>query len=329
MALSYSHLDLALIMVLQQYLLILLIALSVINADMAMGQRPLASRYSFDINDPTLKSVNFTPLTVKVNSPYAEVRPMVSGNGKYLFFSRRNHHKNFAKEKDKQDIWFSALEDNDWGEPKNLGESINSKNADAPCGVSHDGKEIYFFSDLIDLKKPLMRSVQNATGWSKPVPVEIENFQTRNRFIDFFVSPKFKVIIMAIEQKDTRGDQDLYVSFQKSQDKWSTPINMGFVINSVAADFAPFLSDDGKTLYFSSNRDGGLGGCDIYRSSRLDDTWTHWSVPKNLGAGINSSKEETNFSISGDDIYFESYDLEKEVRDIFKARLPKESKISQ
>lgn len=174
-----------------------------------------------------------------------------------------------------------------------------------------------------------MRSVQNATGWSKPVPVEIENFQTRNRFIDFFVSPKFKVIIMAIEQKDTRGDQDLYVSFQKSQDKWSTPINMGFVINSVAADFAPFLSDDGKTLYFSSNRDGGLGGCDIYRSSRLDDTWTHWSVPKNLGAGINSSKEETNFSISGDDIYFESYDLEKEVRDIFKARLPKESKISQ
>lgn len=174
-----------------------------------------------------------------------------------------------------------------------------------------------------------MRSVQNATGWSKPVPMQIENFYTRNQFIDFIVSSKFKVIIMAVEQEDTQGDQDLYVSFQKSQNKWSTPVNMGATINSVSADFAPFLSDDGRTLYFSSNRSGGLGGCDIYYTSRLDDTWTHWTEPKNLGASINSSREETNFSISGGDIYFESYDLEKEVRDVFKAKLPKEARIIQ
>jgi len=319
------QLGLAYIMISPRHLWMLMVAFCLMHAHSASGQKPLASRYSFDINAPALKSVDFTPLTVKVNSSYAEVRPLVSGNGKYLFFSLRNHPKNFAKEKDRQDVWLSTWQGDNWSEPKNLGEVINTKNGDAVCSVRDDGKEIYLFSDIIDFKMPLMRSVQNATGWSKPVPVEIENFYTRNQFIDFFVSSKFKVIIMAIEQKDSQGDQDLYVSFEKSQDKWSAPINMGSVINSVSADFAPFLSADGKTLYFSSNRDGGLGGSDIYSSTRLDDTWTHWSPPKNLGAGINSTREETNFSISGDDIYFESYDPAHEVRDIFKAKLPKES----
>lgn len=146
------HFGLALITVSQRHLLMLLIALCVFNAHQALGQKPPASRYPFDINDPMLKSINFEPLTVRINSPYAEVCPLVSGNGKYLYFSRRNHPKNFAKEKDKQDIWLSIWQGDDWSEPTNLGEAINSKNADAVCGVSPDGKEIYFFRDMVDFK---------------------------------------------------------------------------------------------------------------------------------------------------------------------------------
>jgi Tol biopolymer transport system component len=181
-------------------------------------------------------------------------------------------------------------------------------------------------SDIVDSKKPLMKSTFRNGAWGKSVPMEIENFYNRNSYIDLFVAAKSKVLILAIERKDSKGEQDLYVSFASGENKWSEPINMGSVINSDQADFAPFLSADGKTLFFSSYKDGGLGGCDIYFTTRLDDTWTKWTAPKNLGAGINSSREEANFSISGnyEFIYFESYDTEHEVRDIFRAELPKE-----
>ncbi|GHN00540.1 hypothetical protein WSM22_20290 [Cytophagales bacterium WSM2-2] len=275
----------------------------------------------------SLTSVNFTPLSIKINSVYAEVKPVITGNGKYLFFCRRNHPGNLAKEKDKQDIWVSALGiDDQWSDPRNLGENINGKNADVICSVNDDGTEIYFFNEIIDTRKPLMRSMRNGGGWAAPTPVEIENFYNQNSYIDIFVSSKNKVLILAIQQKDTRGDQDLYVSFPRGENKWSEPINMGTVVNSGQADFAPFLSADGRTLFFSSYRAGGFGGCDIYCTTRLDDTWTKWSAPVNLGSGINSNREESNFSISADNrvIYFESYDPEHEVRDIFKAELPKE-----
>jgi OOP family OmpA-OmpF porin len=293
----------------------------------SLSQIPHASRYPFDITDPVLKEVHFTPLSIKINSVYPEVRPLISANGKLLFFCRRNHPANVFKAKDSQDIWVSSLGgDGTWGEPQNLGENINTKDGDAICSVNEDGSEIYFISEIIDTHRPLMRSVHSGNGWGKPVAVEIENFYNQNDYIDFFGSSKSKVLILAIQQNDSKGDQDLYVCFPTGENKWSSPVNLGEVVNSEQADFSPFLAADGKTLFFSSYGHEGLGGCDIFQTKRLDNTWKNWSKPKNLGKGINSPREESNFSVTGDNkqIYFESYDLKREVRDIFMADLPKE-----
>jgi len=306
---------------------VLFLAIFFSYVQIAIAQTPPPSRYPFEISDMLLKSVNFTPLSIKINSAYGEVKPVITGNGKFLFFGRRNHPGNFAKGKDKQDIWMSTLEsDGQWGNPKNLGENINSEDADIVCSVNDDGTEIYFITDLIDSRKPLTRSVRNGNGWTKPMPVEIENFHNQSSYIDIFASSKYKVLILAIQQKDSKGDQDLYVSFPHGLNQWSAPVNLGSVVNSGQADFAPFLSADGRTLFFSSYRSGGFGGSDIYFTTRLDETWTKWSEPQNLGSGINSNREETNFSMSADNelIYFESYDLQHEVRDIFTAKLPKD-----
>lgn len=296
---------------------------------MAQSQGAKASRYPFDIMDKNLKKVNFTVLPPKINSVFAEVRPYVTADGKSLFFCRRNHPGNFSKQKDNQDIWFASLEqDNTWGEPKNLGVSINTENADAICSVSPSGSEIVFISDLIDPHKPLMKSVRSDKGWGEPQAMEIENFYNRNAYIDFYYSFEANVLLMAIEREDARGEQDLYVSFPKGKNKWSEPKNLGPVINSRLSDFAPFLSSDGRTLYFSSYGHKGYGGCDIFQTTRLDDTWKNWSEVKNLGEGINSPREESYFSISGDykHIYFESYDPENEVRDVFRADVPQACK---
>ena len=93
---------------------------------------------------------------------------------------------------------------------------------------------------------------------------------------------------------------------QKYSD-WSPPINLGSVINSGLSDQGPALSKDGLSLYFHSNRPGGLGGFDMYVSHRasVDDPW---SSPLNLGPTVNTGFDEGNpaFSRDGHFLFFQS-----------------------
>ncbi|WP_232793796.1 OmpA family protein [Siphonobacter sp. SORGH_AS_0500] len=72
---------------------------------------------------------------------------------------------------------------------------------------------------------------------------------------------------------------------------------MGNDINTSGDETTPFLAADGETLYFSSNREGGLGSNDIWMSRRLDKTWKKWSKPQNLGESINTPEFDAYFTI--------------------------------
>ncbi|MDO8971497.1 MAG: OmpA family protein, partial [Saprospiraceae bacterium] len=86
---------------------------------------------------------------------------------------------------------------------------------------------------------------------------------------------------------------------------WGIPFDLGSPINTSANERTPFLHSDFKTLYFSSNGHGGFGSYDVFKSTRLDDTWKNWSTPENLGPEINTAKEEVGFCIppAGDMAY--------------------------
>ncbi|GHE23175.1 OmpA family protein [Sphingobacterium griseoflavum] len=101
------------------------------------------------------------------------------------------------------------------------------------------------------------------------------------------------------------GSCDIYVSKLESG-SWSQPHNLGAPINSKGWEAQPAISADGRTLYFVSNREGGLGGYDIY-SCRLQDDGS-WSIPKNLGPKINSAFDESSPYIHADGrtLYFVS-----------------------
>src|SRR5437870_8186333 len=93
---------------------------------------------------------------------------------------------------------------------------------------------------------------------------------------------------------------------QKYSD-WSTPVSLGPVINSAFNDQQPAISKDGLSLYFTSNRPGGLGGFDMYVSQRacVDDPW---GSPVNLGATVNTTFDEGNPAFSRDEhlLFFQS-----------------------
>ncbi len=97
------------------------------------------------------------------------------------------------------------------------------------------------------------------------------------------------LIFTACEGRPTFGNCDLYLT-QKTGEIWSVPKNLGEVVNSRHWDSQPSLSADGKTLYFVSNRPGGIGGRDIW-ITQFDGE--KWSTPRNPGQPINTKRDET------------------------------------
>lgn len=104
---------------------------------------------------------------------------------------------------------------------------------------------------------------------------------------------------------DGLGSCDIYVS-KKENDIWTAPHNLGTPINTRGWESQPAISADGRTLYFVSNRAGGYGGTDIWKSNLLDNG--EWSQPVNLGPDINTPFDESAPYIHADNrtLYFAS-----------------------
>ena len=98
---------------------------------------------------------------------------------------------------------------------------------------------------------------------------------------------------------------------------------MGDIINSVGDESSPFLAADDETLYFSTNGRGGYGSYDIYVSKRLDDTWTNWSEPQNMGPDINSERDDLffNIPITGNYAYY-TKSISDDDADIYRVEMP-------
>src|SRR5690606_40872468 len=88
---------------------------------------------------------------------------------------------------------------------------------------------------------------------------------------------------------DGLGSCDIYVA-RREGDRWSSPHNLGTPINSSGWEAQPSLAADGRTLYFVSNRPGGQGGYDLWRSALREDG--RWDTPENLGPAINTPYDE-------------------------------------
>lgn len=264
-------------------------------------------------------------LSTAVNSPYLEANPVLRPNGKGLYFTRLGHPQNIKdtiadKITYKQDIWYSDIdEQGNFSEAINIGSPLNTRQHNAAFTIAEDESFMlvinrYLPSGILDKGLSISRKTTDGK-WGMPTPVDIEEFVNKSGFSEFCLSKNGKVLIMSVEGENSLGGNDLYVSFRKGENSFGKPINMGKIINSVGDEATPWLDEDEQTLYFSSNGFSGYGSFDIFVSKRLDDTWTNWSEPENLGANINSPGMDTYFSKKGYFGYFASKG------DIYKVRL--------
>jgi OmpA-OmpF porin, OOP family len=262
-------------------------------------------KVSINVAENLKKDLKSEALDERVNSEYEEVSPVVSPDGKTLFFSRKNHPENIGGEKDHEDIWYSELDESteEWKQAKNAGRPLNNEGPNYINSISHVDSETYLallgneYKANGKMKDGLSYSLKSESGWSPPQALKIRNHYNLSDKSHYYLSSNKNTMLMSIERDDTYGDRDLYVSFLQEDGSWSEPINMGEDINTADEEAAPFLASDDKTLYFSSRGYSGYGGHDIYMTKRLDDSWQSWTEPQNLGPNINSNQDDLFFNI--------------------------------
>ena len=251
-------------------------------------------------------AIQAEPLNHLVNTIYNELGPMPTKDGKRLYFSREGYPGNVGGVED-EDIWYTEFDEasQTWAEAINMGSPLNNAGPNFITGVGRDGDTL-LLANVYRKKGKMIAgvSVSIRVGhlWSFPVPVNIEADYNIARRATYDLSHDRNALVIAQQKIDTRGNLDLYVAFRNPDSK--TPysgtesVNLGKVINTYADETSPWLAYDGKTLYFASDGHNGYGRMDLFKSTRLDDTWTKWSEPENLGAGINSIYDDVCFNFN-------------------------------
>lgn len=225
---------------------------------------------------------SFSPM---INSDGSEYLACLTTDGKTLYFAGTDREGNIGLE----DVFVSYFVDGKWSKPVVIEALSKDDSNDAPMSISADGNTIIIFRD-----GKMYSSNKTVNGWSEPELFDDVNFSPWN--CDAVYTADGNAVLFSSGVTSPSIRIDIYVIEKEKDGSWSEPINLGKTINSGAFNRSPFLHSDMKTFYFSSDVEGGYGGLDIYKSTRLSGTsWTEWSEPINLGSEINKDDADWAF----------------------------------
>ncbi len=277
------------------------------------------------INNP----VEFNPekLSDSINSNIDEYWPSVSADGSYMVYTRlltdstkRTLYGNYGLN---EDIFISRNVNGEWTKGKPIEGRLNTENNDGAPKISADGKVIVFTAcnrndgyGMCDI----YFSFWSPEGWSKPVNAG-PAINTRYSEKQPALSPDNRKLYFTSNRPEGEGEFDIWCSEQDFMGYWQKPVNLGSDINTYADEMAPFIHADNRTMYFSSNKQYGLGMHDIYTAKK--DSTGKWINPKNIGYPINTHQDEIGLILNskGDKAYYSSGN--KGERNIYSFTLPK------
>jgi hypothetical protein len=248
--------------------------------------------------------IKISNLGPTINGEYSDFSPVLSLDGNVLFFTSRRVRKdssnidewNWENGAHYEDIYMSIKNtDGTWGEPKIVDFSEVDRN-EATIGVNADGSELFVYVDdegdgniynseyadtsFDDLNK--MGSDINTTYW--------ETHAT--------LTPDGNTLYFVSDRKGGFGGRDIYRVKKLPNGEWSKAQVLTSVINTPYDEDSPFISADGKTLYFSSNGRQSMGGFDIF-VTRMDEDG-NWSDPAHLEYPINTTDDDVFFIVTAD-----------------------------
>ena len=242
-----------------------------------------------------------TNLGPGVNSQWGDYMPQSDPTGRTIYFTSYRMGgmmESAADTTEREDLWKIEKTDAGWSTPVLLPPPINSYRNDGAATFTGDGQtmvygacgreggigscDLYFASlEGTEWKTPVnMGDVVNSDKWdSQPT-----------------LSADGNLLIFTSDRQAGYGGSDLYMTRRNRFGEWGSPMNMGPEVNTPFSEYSPYLSSDGKTLYFSSNGLPGYGDSDVFVSVYEDN---RWSDPVNMGAPLNSSGQDQYFTIGG------------------------------
>ncbi len=197
----------------------------------------------------------------------------------------------------------SAKADFTFGEPTNLGPTVNSSVWDFTPSVSADNLTLYFSSNRPGgYGNPDIWVTTRATTsdpWEEPMNMDATiNTPSRDRHPS--ISLDGLTLFFSSDRPGGYGERDLWVTTRSAtSEPWSEPVNLGPTVNSSSNDVGPSISADGLELFFLSNRSGGQGDQDTWVTTRTT-TSDPWAEPVNLGPDLNSPLKDGQPDISAD-----------------------------
>lgn len=201
---------------------------------------------------------------------------------------------------------------------KNMGQNVNSEYDDGAPQVTADGKTLYFTSRRPDTKggsidpntglyyDDIYSSTWNdeANNWN--LATNVDELNTPGQDAVLGISPDGNTIFVYRNVPKVTGSGDIYISTKKADGKWQIPKALPKPINTSFFEGSCSLSPDGNYLYFISERNGGYGNGDIWKSKRIGKNT--WGKPVNLGPPINTIGDEMSVFMypDGKTLFFSS-----------------------
>ncbi|MDH4200215.1 MAG: OmpA family protein [Spirochaetia bacterium] len=300
---------------------------------MAGFDRSSFSQESGQIPATPIDEAEILNLGANINTSFTEYTPFITPDEHLLFFE--SDRPGGIGETGSFDLWYSinatpGKKIPSFSLPINLGIPVNSPGFDGLPSLRrlNDGTYEMYFTSYADngrggpLESNIYYTRQVGKSWSTPIPVAGVNSDFHDRMPS--ISPDGKFLFFSSDRPGGFGKDDIWVSQYDDANKlWKPPLNPGDTINTPDSEISPSIHTDGITLYFSSDRRGGVGGYDIYITQRLNGGI--WKKPGNLGTPYNTEQDDEYPTVtnSGEYMYFTSNRPGSTGGfDIFRARVP-------
>jgi len=222
-----------------------------------------------------------------INDQYPDLNPVVASDQMSMVYNKRTPFQ--------QAVMYSKKVNGSWSEPLNIipDLGLGQEEGNFATSLSSDGQELYIYRRGADYDGNIYVTKKIGDDrWGNIIRLN-DNINTKYWESHGTISHDGKKIYFTSNRKGSLGGLDIYMSERDSADAWGPAVNLGPVINTVYNEDTPFLSEDDRTLYFSSEGHHNMGGYDIFSSRLLDNG--EWSAPENAGYPVNST---------GDDLFF-------------------------
>jgi tetratricopeptide (TPR) repeat protein len=253
------------------------------------------------MTDPV--NVSFQNLGKEINSSEPDYYPFIDKDEMTLVFTTRRK-ENFGGKKIEidgyrsSDVYQSTMHNGHWTEAKNIGRNINGILDEQVVGMRPDGLEMYVYLDHIEKYGDLYVAGRNdlSSDFSRPKRCDA----IINEEIESSGCMTEDGNLMIFARRDKLNDNsDLYISHRLPNGKWGIPQLLPDVINTAYNEDMPYLSYDGKTLYFASEGHSSMGGYDLFKTT-WDQEANTFSKPENLGYPINSTDDDRSICVTRD-----------------------------